>query len=209
MIEARVGSKPFVPIFYEARMTRAVFASRNKRTGPITSPFAESGAFFRSGPDVAVPDLQLIFVVAIVDDHARKMHLGHGISCHVTVLRPSSRGHVGLTGADPRDPLLIDPRFFSDPADMAVMLAGAQKMQAILSDDALGPFRREKMLYPVERNNLVQLEADIRNRADSQYHPVGTCRMGPNGLQLDGDAHAVIDGAHGIELGGFQCAADD
>lgn len=171
-----------------ARMVSAVVEWRNKRTGPITSPFAESGAFFRSAPDIEVPDLQLIFVVAIVDDHARKMHLGHGISCHVTVLRPRSRGYVGLNGNDPHLPPLIDPRFFSDPEDMRVMLKGAQRMQSILSDDVLRPFRGEEMLYPVEHGNLAQLEADIRNRADTQYHPVGTCRMGP-----DCDSLAVVD----------------
>jgi choline dehydrogenase-like flavoprotein len=53
---------------------------RNKRTGMITSAYATAGAFIRSSPEVAVPDLQLIFVIAIVDDHARKLHLGHGIS---------------------------------------------------------------------------------------------------------------------------------
>jgi choline dehydrogenase len=171
-----------------ARMTSAVFEWRRQRTGPITSPFAESGAFFRSSPDVTMPDLQLIFVVAIVDDHARKLHLGHGFSCHLTLLRPKSRGTVGLASADPREALVIDPRFFSDPADMAPMIEGAQKMQAILEDEALAPFRGKKMLYPVERGNLVQLEADIRNRADSQYHPVGTCKMGPAG-----DPLAVVD----------------
>ena len=51
---------------------------------------------------VPVPDLQLIFVIALVDDHARKLHMGHGISCHVDVLRPYSRGTVNLTAPIPR-----------------------------------------------------------------------------------------------------------
>ena len=171
-----------------ARMTKALFEWRRKRSGPVTSPFAESGAFFRSRPDVEVPDLQLVFVVAIVDDHARKLHLGHGISCHLTVLRPKSTGRVGLNSRDPHDAPLIDPRFFADRADMDLMLAGAQKMRAILDDAALAPFRSERMLYPVERGNMEQLEADIRNRADTQYHPVGTCKMGPAD-----DPLAVVD----------------
>lgn len=171
-----------------ARMTKAIFEWRNKRTGPITSPFAESGAFFRSSPEVKVPDLQLVFVVAIVDDHARKMHLGHGISCHITLLRPGSRGTVTIGSADAREAPVIDPNFFGDAGDMPVLLGGATRMQALLEDQALAPYRSDKMLYPVERGNLKQLEADIRNRADTQYHPVGTCKMGP-----DSDATAVVD----------------
>ena len=170
------------------RTTKGIFEWRRHRTGPITSTFAESGGFFRSSPEVQVPDLQLVFVVAIVDDHARKMHLGHGISCHLTVLRPRSHGTLGLNSADPREMPMIDPRFFNDPADMALMLKGAVKMRAILEDKALAPYRGSRMLYPVQAGNLAQLEADIRNRADTQYHPVGTCKMGP-----DGDPLAVVD----------------
>jgi choline dehydrogenase-like flavoprotein len=55
--------------------------------------------------------LQLVFVVALVDDHARKAHVSHGISCHVDVLRPYSRGTVSLQSADPRVAPVIDPRF--------------------------------------------------------------------------------------------------
>ena len=84
----------------------------------ITSAYATAGAFLRSAPEVAVPDLQLIFVIAIVDDHARKLHLGHGISCHVDLLHPFSRGIVGLNSTDPRDAPLIDPRFLSDERDL-------------------------------------------------------------------------------------------
>lgn len=170
------------------RTTKGILEWRQQRTGPITSPFAESGAFFRSSPEIEVPDLQLVFVLGIVDDHARKLHLGHGISCHLTLLRPRSRGLVGLRSADPREAPLIDPCFFSDPADMPLLMEGAVKMQAILEDKALAPHRGSHMLYPVEPGNRTQLEADIRNRADTQYHPVGTCKMGPAS-----DALAVVD----------------
>ncbi|TNF63017.1 MAG: glucose-methanol-choline oxidoreductase [Burkholderiales bacterium] len=170
------------------RTSKGIVEWRRQRTGPITSPFAESGAFFRSSPEIEVPDLQLVFVLGIVDDHARKLHLGHGISCHLTLLRPKSRGVVGLQGTDPRDPPMIDPRFFSDPADMPLLLEGAVKMQAVLEDAALAPHRGSRMLYPVQPGNRTQLEADIRNRADTQYHPVGTCKMGPTS-----DPLAVVD----------------
>jgi choline dehydrogenase len=160
---------------------------RNKRTGMITSNYATAGVFFRSSPDVPAPDLQLIFVIGIVDDHARKLHLGHGISCHVDVLQPHSRGVVGLNSTDPRDAPMIDPKFLSDERDLQLLLKGGQMQQRIIESkpfDAL----RGKMLYPTRIDDPIGMEQDIRNRADTQYHPVGTCKMGP-----DSDPLAVVD----------------
>ena len=169
------------------KTTAAIREWRSKRTGMVTSPFAEAGAFIKSRPDLAAPDLQLIFVIGIVDDHARKIHLGHGMSCHVDVLRPYSRGEVTLASREARDAPVIDPRFFSDERDLDLLVLGAQRMQRIMESP---PFEgvRGKMLYPVSADDPKALAADIRARADTQYHPVGTCRMGP-----DNDAMAVVD----------------
>ena len=170
-----------------ARVAAAMLEWKRQRTGQIASPFAEAGAFFSSSPEVAVPDLQLVFVLAIVDDHARKMHVGHGISCHVDVLRPYSRGTVSLASADPRDMPVIDPQFLSDERDLQLLVKGAQMQQRIMESEPLSQVRG-KMLYPVAADDVAGLEADIRDRADTQYHPVGTCRMGPND-----DPMAVVD----------------
>jgi choline dehydrogenase-like flavoprotein len=169
------------------RVMSAILQWRNKRSGLMTTNFATAGAFFRSTPDAAVPDLQLVFVVAIVDDHARKMHMGHGISCHVDVLRPFSRGVVSLASPDPRAAPLIDPKFLSDDRDLKLLLRGAQIQQRIIES---APFEdvRGKMLYPTRIDDPAGMEADIRGRADTQYHPVGTCKMGP-----DSDPTAVVD----------------
>jgi choline dehydrogenase len=162
----------------------------------VTSSIAESGAFFRSAPDVKVPDLQLVFVLGVVDDHSRKLHLGHGYSCHVDVLRPFSRGTVTLAGTDPRAAPVIDPRFLSDERDLELLVRGVQLQMDILESK---PFEawRGKMLYSVRRDDRAAIIADIRNRADTQYHPVGTCKMGSKG-----DPMAVVDArlrVHGID----------
>ena len=170
-----------------AKVTAAMLEWRSKRSGMVTSPFATGGAFFRSSPEIEVPDLQLVFVIAVVDDHARKMHLGHGISCHVDVLRPHSRGTVGLNSTDAREAPRIDPRFLSDERDMALLLKGAQAQQRIMESSPFAAIRG-KMLYPTRLDDPAGLAKDIRNRADTQYHPVGTCKMGPAS-----DPMAVVD----------------
>ena len=169
------------------KVLKSIFEWRKQRTGMVTSCFAGSGAFLRSSPDVKVPDLQLIFVIAIVDDHARKMHLGHGISCHVDVMRPYSRGTVSLASADAHDAPLIDPHFLSDDRDTQLLVRGAQLQQRIMESKAFDGVRG-KQFYKTDVNNVKSLEADIRARADTQYHPVGTCKMGPAS-----DPMAVVD----------------
>jgi choline dehydrogenase len=176
-----------ISLRFAFRFARAVREWRKSRTGLITTVFAESGAFLRSSPEVAVPDLQLIFVIGIADNHNRTLHLGHGFSCHVTVLRPKSRGTVALRSRDPREPPLIDPRFLDSDDDLRLILRGARLQQAILESPPFDPYRGQ-MLYPVDKHDERALERDIRRRADSQYHPVGTCKMGP-----DGDPTAVVD----------------
>jgi choline dehydrogenase len=170
-----------------ARLTGAMLEWKNQRTGMVTSSIATCGAFLRSAPDVAVPDLQLVFVLGIVDDHARKLHLGHGISCHVDLLRPHSRGTVGLASANPHDAPLIDPNFLADERDLSLLVKGGQIQQRILESKPFNPIRG-KMLYPVRADDEAAMAQDIRNRADTQYHPVGTCKMGP-----DSDPMAVVD----------------
>ena len=178
------------------RILKSMFEWRKKRTGKVTSTFAESGAFFSTEPDLVAPDAQLIFVPAIADNHARTMNFGHGYSCHITLLRPESIGEVKLNSNNPKDSLAIDPKFFKHESDMAIIKKAAKKMQNILEAAPFSAIRKD-MLYPVENGNDVQLEHDIRNRADTQYHPCGTCKMGPKS-----DGMAVVDSqlrVHGME----------
>ncbi len=181
-------------------MLKAALEWRSKRTGAITSTYAEAGAFISSQPGLPAPDLQLVFALALVDNHARTPHWGHGFSCHVTVLRPHSRGRVSLASPDARQPLHIDPRFFSDQRDLELLATGAQMQQAIFESSAFDGVRG-KMLYPVDRNDRDAIKADLRRRADTQYHPVGTCKMGPaNDDQAVVDARLRVYGVQGLRV---------
>ena len=155
------------------------------RKGGMTSPFAEAGAFLRTDPAAERPDVQLHFLIAIVEDHGRSKVVGHGFSCHACVLRPESRGTVRLQSLDPRVPPLIDPDFLGDPADMEVLKRGVRAMYRILEAPPLARFKGRDR-YPIDLADDAALERLIRARADTVYHPVGTARMGS-------DAGAVVD----------------
>lgn len=176
------------------RLMKAALEWRKRGTGLVATPFAEGGAFVKSSPELRRPDLQLHFVIAITDDHARKLHMGFGFSCHVCVLRPKGRGDVRLNDADPLSAPRIDPRFLSEPEDLALLLQGVKKTREILRAPALSKYRHRE-LYTADAHTDEALVRHIRARADTIYHPVGTCRMGT-------DALAVVDAqlrVHGIE----------
>jgi choline dehydrogenase-like flavoprotein len=158
---------------------------RKTGKGMIATPFAEGAAFLKTAPDLDRPDVQLHFVISIVDDHARKLHLGHGFSCHVCVLRPKSRGSVGLQSSDPMAPPKIDPQFLSHPDDLEVLKKGARLSRRIMAASPVADYIHKELFIKGEPDDA-QLENHIRSRSDTIYHPVGTCKMG-------GDEFAVVD----------------
>jgi choline dehydrogenase-like flavoprotein len=158
-----------------------------KRRGLLTTNFAESAGFYSTDNEVPAPDIELTFITGVVDDHTRKFHMGHGYCAHATLMRPKSRGSLRLASSDPKADPLIDPNYLADEDDMRRLVKGLQKLLDIMESE---PFDKVKgkMIYPLDRDNIPQLEEYIRNNADTEYHPVGTCKMGP-----DSDPMAVVD----------------
>ncbi len=168
-----------------ARFFSSLSAYRNRGEGPYTSNLAECGGFLKTDPSEAEPDVQLHFVPGLVDDHGRKKHGGGGVSCHVCVLRPKSRGDVRLSSGDPMAPPAINPNFLSDEDDLHRLVRGARIVERIFASPKFDAIKG-KALYLQEGASDEELIADIRARSDTIYHPVGTCRMGA-------DADAVVD----------------
>lgn len=164
------------------------------RNGMLTSNFAEAGAFVRSGPEQAIPDLQIHFVIGMVEDHARKLLLGHGYSGHVCLLRPKSRGTVRLASTNSLDAPLIDLNLLGNNDDLQAMVQAFRLTREIMRAPALATVRGRELYTPqVETDD--EIRAILRQRVDSIYHPVGTCKMG-------NDAFAVVDNqlrVHGVE----------
>ncbi|MBU4518333.1 MAG: choline dehydrogenase [Gammaproteobacteria bacterium] len=177
-----------------AKMVRGLFEWRRSRSGLLTTNFAEAGGFIKSAPEESIPDLQLHFVVGKLVDHGRKTVLGHGYSCHVCLLRPKSRGTLRLASADPQVMPLIDPAFLQDPDDAARLVRGFKVMRELMQQPALARHGGAESKASAHARSDAQIEQFVRFHADTIYHPVGTCRMGP-------DAMAVVDArlrVHGV-----------
>lgn len=165
-----------------------------RKRGPLASNFAEGGGFLKTDATLTRPDIQLHSVVSLLDDHNRKLHWGHGFSCHVCVLRPKSIGSVGLQSPDPAAPPRIDPNFLGHEDDVQTLLKGYRMTREILAQSPMARFGL-KDVFSDGLHSDEQLIELLRRRTDSIYHPVGTCKMGR-------DEWAVVDGqlrVHGIQ----------
>ncbi len=164
------------------------------RRGMIASNYAEGGAFLKLSPQSVAPDIQLHFVVALVEDHARKFNFRHGLSCHFCLLRPKSRGTIALASANVADAPLIDPAFLADEDDLAQMVAGYKLTQKLMNAPSLASRYVENM-FTKDVNTDDDIRRVLQARVDTVYHPSGSCKMGD-------DAMAVVDSAlkvHGID----------
>ena len=157
--------------------------------GPGSSNIAEAGGFLRSplAPDERA-DIQLHFVPAMLDDHGRNRLQGDGYTLHACFLRPRSRGRITLNSADPRMDARIEANYLSDAEgfDLKMMLECAKLSRELFAQRAFDPYRGAP-IHPA-RNDLSDSEMIdfIRAKAESVYHPIGTCRMG-------NDEDSVVD----------------
>ena len=164
-------------------MFKQIQRYRRERKGMITSNFAECGGFLKSDPSLSIPNLQLHFVVALVDDHARKFHASHGVSCHVCLLNPRSRGSIQLSGPKISDPLKIDPNFLADEQDLEDLVQGFKLTQKLMQSPALSEIYKQD-LFTAEVKSDDDIRAILSQRVDTVYHPVGSCKMGVDDMAV-------------------------
>jgi choline dehydrogenase len=164
--------------------------------GPGVSNVAEAGAFARSSlARDGRPDIQLHFVPAQLDDHGRHRLPGHGFTLHACYLQPQSRGRIRLCSDDPGDAPLIFANYLQHPRDLAVILEAVQLSRRILQAPPFDDYRGVEVFPGPHATSDAALIEFVRSKAETIYHPVGTCRMGT-------DAGSVVDAAarvHGVQ----------
>jgi choline dehydrogenase len=191
LLMAVVHDVPGTGVHLLTRARLALWAAQHllRRRGPLATGPVDAGGFVKLSPAATVPDLQFHFVpwgVALPTDDALAMRFGRHASLLPSMIYPRSAGEVRLRSADPTQPPVIDPRYFSDPADLEVLVAGVKLSREIAATAPLaGVLGKELFPGPDVRTDDALRDA-IRAHCNTIFHPTGTCKMG-------GDALAVVD----------------
>lgn len=194
-IETRSALSEGLSLAALPRWIGAALAAITGRPSLFSTNPIQGGAFISSSQAGALPDLQLVFTPALAAPHGRKLPLGHGATLHACILYPKSRGEVRIVSDDPRAHPAIDPAYLSAPEDLDVMVDGLLAVRNILGARAFDFDRRRETLPGPNLTTRADLADDVLARAETLYHPVGTCSMGRGEL-------AVVDPqlrVHGVK----------
>jgi choline dehydrogenase len=157
------------------------------RQGPATSNIAEGGAFIVS-PQATDdrPDIQLHFIPAQLDEHGKNQLPGSGMTIHACPLRPESRGRIRLKSAVAGEAPAIIANYLDSEYDRRMMVECVRQSLNIFGQEAFRDVVSGRV-YPEDGVDTDEELLDfVRRKAETVYHPVGTCRMGT-------DDEAVVD----------------
>lgn len=176
------------------------------RSGPLSASLNQGGGFFRTGPGEAFPNMQLYFqALSTVIPRVGERPLltpdpWPGFSIGLSNCRPRSRGEIMITSADPFAPPKIVANALSHPDDVADMLAACKFIRKMAETAPLAAEIVEELLPGAKVTSDDEIIDDFRNRSGTVYHPVSTCRMGPDPANSVVDAKLRVHGLSGLRV---------
>ena len=169
------------------------------RTGPLTIAAGTSGAFFKTNPRLATPDIQIHFLPFSTDKMGEKLHSFSGFTASVCQLRPESRGSLRIRSADPAAPPEIRINYLATEVDRTANVEGLKILRKILQAPALRPYVVEEVDPGAKVVSDEALLAHCRQRGSTIYHPTSTCRMGNDPLAVV-DQRLRLRGIEGLRV---------
>ncbi len=154
------------------------------RTGPLTIAAGTSGAFFKTDPRLATPDVQIHFLPFSTDKMGEALHSYSGFSASVCQLRPESRGSLRIKSADPAVPPEIRINYLATETDRAANVEGLKILRRILRAPALSAYVTDEVEPGANVTSDEELLNFCRQRGSTVYHPTSTCRMGNDPLAV-------------------------
>ncbi len=185
---------------------RAALQFAWNRHGPLAMGVNQAGGFVALNGGAVAPDLQLYFNPASYSTRSerprRMMHVDPfaGFSMSVHSCRPSSRGHVAIASGDPMEAPRIVPNYLSTANDVKQALAGARLLRRLAATGPLHDAIAAELLPGADCGDDDALLADFRARADTIFHPVGTCAMGPSAQCAVVDHRLRVHGVQGLRV---------
>jgi choline dehydrogenase len=169
------------------------------RSGPLTIAAGTSGAFFKTNPRLASPDIQIHFIPFSTDKMGENLHPFSGFTASVCQLRPESRGSLKIRSANPGDPPEIRINYLATETDRAAFIDGLRILREILAAPALKAYCVEEV-YPGAKVTSDEDVLDFcRKTGSTVYHPTSTCRMGNDPLAVV-DQRLRVRGIEGLRV---------
>jgi choline dehydrogenase len=169
------------------------------RTGPLTIAAGTTGAFFKTHPWLATPDIQIHFLPFSTDKMGEKLHSFSGFTASVCQLRPESRGSLRIRSADPAVPPEIRINYLATETDRIANVEGLKILRKILHAPALKPYVVDEYDPGPKVTTDEELLAYCRQRGSTIYHPTSTCRMGNDPLAVV-DQRLRVRGIEGLRV---------
>jgi choline dehydrogenase len=169
------------------------------RRGPLTIAAGTAGAFYKTDPRLATPDIQVHFLPFSTDKMGEKLHAFSAFSASICQLRPESRGSLRIKSADPAVAPEIRINYLASEVDRTANVEGLKILRRILQAPAISPYVVDEMEPGPKVTTDAELLAYCRQRGSTIYHPTSTCRMGNDPLAVV-DQQLRVRGLDGLRV---------
>ena len=169
------------------------------RTGPLTMPPSQLGAFCKSDPDQPTANMEWHVQPLSLDKFGEPLHRFNAITPSVCNLRPTSRGEIRIKSRDPSVYPAIHTNYLSTPEDLSVAVAGLKKTRQIMSSAPLQRFSPEELKPGGHVQTIDELTQAAGDLGTTIFHPVGTCRMGTT-EECVVDSELRVNGVAGLRV---------
>jgi choline dehydrogenase len=172
-----------------------------QRRGMLAGSGVDVLAHIRSRPEAQAPDLQVLLMAVLWLEQGLREPREHGFTIAAAVLKPASRGSIGLRSNDPLAPPLIQPNYCSDEAgeDMRVLVEGLRWGRRIVTAEPFNQLRGAEISPGIDCESDEALRLHVGKNAQTYFHPVGTCKMGTDPLAVV-DPELRVHGLKGLRV---------